>query len=136
MKTILLKVQQYLNTENRKKNLLVIFLLSLTAIAIWLGEILLIKGWHGLSWLHGTLYAPFVVTGFVVAAFMTPFVMGGSLPTTRGVIAFILLYTAGIFCYIAGAIWITLPYRMFFTNIYLFALLGFLLLLFLLRVIG
>ena len=117
-------------SKKTKKHLLVIFLLSLTAIALWLGEILFIKGWHGLNWLSGPLYSPFLSTVFVVAAFLSSFIHGRSLIKKNVILAYCLLYIVGIFCYIAGAVLVSLPYRMFLWSefdYYLVEFMGFLL---------
>ncbi len=99
-------------SENTKKQLLVIFLLSLTAITLWLGEVLFIKGWHGLNWLRGPLYSPFLSTLFVVAAFMSSLIQYSDLTKKNIIIAFCLLYLVSIFFYTAGKEFTTIPYQM------------------------
>jgi hypothetical protein len=109
-----------------KKQLFFIFFFSLTAIALWLGEILFIKGWHGLSWLHGSLYSPYLSTLFVVAAFLTPFVADNSLTKKNAGIAFCLLYLISIIFYWLGRIVACFPYMYLFWTTAQYYLMNFL----------
>jgi hypothetical protein len=47
--------------------------LSISAQAIWLAEICLVKSWKGLNWLHEELYSPILCASLVSFAFLYHF---------------------------------------------------------------
>ena len=89
---------------SRKKILTfaIIFLLSVLGNALWLFEVVQIKGWHSLSWLSGTLYSPYFILLFVVFAFITPFIIKGGLSVKNTIVWAAILYFVCLICFEAG----------------------------------
>lgn len=89
---------------------LAIVTLAFAGTIIWLVEILAIKGWHGLNWLKGSLYAPYFSTLLAVFAFITPFCFSSTLSKVKIVVSILILYIISIFCFKLGQ---TLSFSMY-----------------------
>lgn len=119
------------------KSLLLILALALLSIALWLIEILAVKGWSGLNWLNGRRYTPYVIGFLSAVAFVIPFVFNGTRISNKLLLAFVSIYAISILCYEAGRILNYIAYSRFmfvtilevkpfvFTALILFPVLGF-----------
>ncbi|NTW31489.1 MAG: hypothetical protein HGB12_02495 [Bacteroidetes bacterium] len=89
-------------TEKILTSLIIIFFFSILGIGIWLYEIVEIKTWHGLNWLRGELYSPFLIAILPVFAFMTPFFVNKQLTIKKSIISIVILYATNIICFQIG----------------------------------
>ena len=81
---------------------IVSFILSVAGMALWLFEVIRIKGWHGLNWLHGHLYSPYVAALLAFFAFIVPFIAIKQVASVKMIFPVFLLYIVNIFCFEAG----------------------------------
>lgn len=81
---------------------LLILALSIVGISLWLFEIVQMKGWYSLSWLHETLFAPYFVTILAVLAFLIPFQVYGFMNFRKTLFPALILYVISIVCYEFG----------------------------------
>lgn len=82
--------------------LLVVILFSLSATTVWLCEIVKIKGWHGLNWLSGTFYAPYIATFIAALSFLSPFLFIQKPRWPKIILAAAVLYLVNVLCYATG----------------------------------
>lgn len=81
---------------------LLILAFSIVGISLWLFEIVQMKGWYSLSWLHETLFAPYIVTILAVLAFLIPFQVYGFMNFRKTLFPALILYVISIVCYEVG----------------------------------
>lgn len=92
-----------------KYNALLIFSvlgLAIASIGLWLYVIISVVGWDGLAWLKGDLgeiSSSYIITVFVVVAYLLPFLLKRRSKPGKLVFSGLLLYGASLICYFTGA---------------------------------
>lgn len=78
--------------------MLFIFFLAIAGNCLWLYEIVMIKGWHGLNWISkGLLYSPYLITLSFVFAYIIPFIFTKYISIKKSFFIIFILYVISAF---------------------------------------
>ena len=81
--------------------LLLIAILAIASSGIWLFEITVVKGWHSLNWLSGTLFAPFICTFLAAIVYLSPFYLN-KFTLKNILVSLVILYAVNLLCFFIG----------------------------------